>query len=144
MGVNRVSQATRATAQRDERYVIGADDGTLSGHADVVRVSDRAYSDLRERFRLVANGGGVFSPTEPLPRLPVDLARIARTELLVLDETTTLREFTRELRWNQAYDRLARVPNSTQTCRLASDETGGGLARTPRSDPASTTDDNDV
>ena len=35
-----------------------------------------------------------------------DFAEIARTELLVLDKTTTLRDFTREVRWNQAYRRL--------------------------------------
>jgi L-arabinose isomerase len=36
-----------------------------------------------------------------------DFADIARTELLVIDEETTLREFTKEVRWNQAYYRLA-------------------------------------
>jgi L-arabinose isomerase len=36
-----------------------------------------------------------------------DFAEIARTELLVIDEHTTLREFTKEVRWNQAYYRLA-------------------------------------
>jgi L-arabinose isomerase len=36
-----------------------------------------------------------------------DFADIARTELLVIDEGTTLRDFTREVRWNQAYYRLA-------------------------------------
>ncbi|TFC43160.1 L-arabinose isomerase [Cryobacterium shii] len=36
-----------------------------------------------------------------------DFAEIARTELLVIDKTTTLRDFTREVRWNQAYYRLA-------------------------------------
>jgi L-arabinose isomerase len=36
-----------------------------------------------------------------------DFAEIARTELLVIDENTTLREFTKEVRWNQAYYRLA-------------------------------------
>jgi L-ribulokinase len=40
-GVNRVSPATPNT-QRDERYVIGVDYGTLSGRAVVVRVSDGA------------------------------------------------------------------------------------------------------
>jgi L-arabinose isomerase len=34
-------------------------------------------------------------------------AEIARTELLVIDEDTTLRGFQKELRWNQAYWRLA-------------------------------------
>jgi L-arabinose isomerase len=37
----------------------------------------------------------------------VDLARIAGTELLVIDEATTTRGFAAELRWNQAYYRLA-------------------------------------
>jgi len=36
-----------------------------------------------------------------------DFAEIARTELLVIDEETTTRSFARELRWNQAYYRLA-------------------------------------
>jgi L-ribulokinase len=40
-GVNRVSPAT-PNAQRNERYVIGVDYGTLSGRAVVVRVSDGA------------------------------------------------------------------------------------------------------
>ncbi|MEB0002815.1 hypothetical protein QN357_07705 [Cryobacterium sp. RTC2.1] len=38
---------------------------------------------------------------------PHDFAAIARTELLVTDKTTTLRDFTRSVRWNQAYYRLA-------------------------------------
>ncbi|HEV7566790.1 MAG TPA: L-arabinose isomerase [Microbacteriaceae bacterium] len=105
-----------------------------------------ALSDMRERFRLIANVVDVVPPTEPLPKLPVgravwkprpdfptsaaawltaggahhtvmstalgveafeDFAEIARTELLVIDESTTLREFTKEVRWNQAYHRLA-------------------------------------
>ncbi len=37
-----------------------------------------------------------------------DFARIAGTELLVIDETTTPQQFAKELRWNQAYYRLAR------------------------------------
>ncbi|MFF5973122.1 L-arabinose isomerase [Streptomyces sp. NPDC012769] len=36
-----------------------------------------------------------------------DLAEMLRTELAVIDEETTIRRFTRELRWNQAYHRLA-------------------------------------
>lgn len=105
-----------------------------------------ALSDMRERFRLVANVVDVVPPSEPLPNLPVgravwkprpdfptsaaawltaggahhtvmstaigvevfeDFADIARTELLVIDESTTLREFSKEVRWNQAYQRLA-------------------------------------
>jgi L-arabinose isomerase len=37
-----------------------------------------------------------------------DYARIAGTELLIIDETTTARAFENELRWNAAYYRLAR------------------------------------
>lgn len=36
-----------------------------------------------------------------------DFADIARTELLVIDGSTTTRGFAREVRWNQAYHRLA-------------------------------------
>ena len=36
-----------------------------------------------------------------------DLAEILRTELAHIDHDTTPRQFQRELRWNQAYYRLA-------------------------------------
>jgi L-arabinose isomerase len=36
-----------------------------------------------------------------------DFAEIVRTELLVIDESTRLRDFRNEIRWNQAYFRLA-------------------------------------
>ena len=36
-----------------------------------------------------------------------DFAEIARTELLVIDEATTRRGFPDQVRWNQAYYRLA-------------------------------------
>jgi len=36
-----------------------------------------------------------------------DLADILGTELLVIDADTTIRQFTKEIRWNQAYHRLA-------------------------------------
>jgi L-arabinose isomerase len=114
---------------------------TDAGNAVVV-----AMSDMRDRFRLVANAVEVVPLPEPLPHLPVaravwkpapdfatsaaawltagaahhtvmstalgveaftDFAEIARTELLVIDENTTLRDFTREVRWNAAYYRLA-------------------------------------
>jgi L-arabinose isomerase len=127
----------------------------IGGKADPVRLVFTAdpgeavvvaLSDMRERFRLVANVVDVVPPTEPLPKLPVgravwkprpdfptsagawltaggahhtvmstaigmevfqDFAEIARTELLIIDENTTLRDFDREVRWNQAYYRLA-------------------------------------
>jgi L-arabinose isomerase len=37
----------------------------------------------------------------------IDLAEILRTELVVIDEHTTARSFANELRWSQAYFRLA-------------------------------------
>ena len=104
-----------------------------------------AMSDMRDRFRLVANVvENVVAPD--LPKLPVgravwkpqpdfatsaacwlaagaahhtvmttavgievfrDFAEIAKTELVVIDEQTTVRDFQHELRWNQAYYRLA-------------------------------------
>lgn len=104
-----------------------------------------AMSDMRDRFRLVANVvENVDAPD--LPKLPVgravwkpapdfatsaacwlaagaahhtvmttavgidvfrDFADIAATELVVIDDDTTVRGFQRELRWNQAYYRLA-------------------------------------
>jgi L-arabinose isomerase len=36
-----------------------------------------------------------------------DFARIADVELLTIDESTTLHGFENEVRWNQAYYRLA-------------------------------------
>lgn len=105
-----------------------------------------ALSDMRDRFRLVANVVEVVELPHPLPKLPVaralwkpepdfatsaaawltagaahhtvmstaigldvfeDFAEIAKSELVVIDRHTTLREFSRELRWNQAYYRLA-------------------------------------
>jgi L-arabinose isomerase len=105
-----------------------------------------AMSDMRDRFRLVANVVEVVDLPAPLPHLPVaravwkpapdfatsttawltagaahhtvmstalgvdafdDFAQMAASELLVIDEHTTVREFTREVRWNQAYYRLA-------------------------------------
>jgi L-arabinose isomerase len=114
---------------------------TDAGDAVVV-----AMSDMRDRFRLVANAVEVVPLPHPLPKLPVaravwkpapdfatsasawltagaahhtvmstalgvdafrDFADIAQTELLVIDNDTTLREFTKEVHWNQAYYRLA-------------------------------------
>ncbi len=126
----------------------------IGGKADPVRLvftADAgpalvvAMSDVRDRFRLVANVVENITPPD-LPKLPVgravwrpapdfatsaacwlaagaahhtvmttavgidvfrDFAEIAGIELLEIDEATTVRGFTRELRWNQAYYRLA-------------------------------------
>jgi len=106
-----------------------------------------ALSDVRDRFRLVANVVEVVEPSAPLPKLPVgravwkpapdfttsatawleagaahhtvmstavgvevfeDFARMLRTELLVIDETTTLRSVRRDLQSNATYYRLSR------------------------------------
>jgi len=105
-----------------------------------------ALSDMRDRFRMVANVVELVAPDEPLPRLPVgravwrpapdfptsatawlqagaahhtamstavgleafqDFARMAGVELLIIDESTTVRAFESELRANAAYYRLA-------------------------------------
>ncbi|SEB41813.1 L-arabinose isomerase [Paramicrobacterium humi] len=105
-----------------------------------------AMSDMRDRFRLVANAVEVVDPLEDLPNLPVgravwkpapdfttsttawltagaahhtvmstaigvdvfrDFAEIAGTELLVIDEGTTVEGFKNQVRWNNAYYRLA-------------------------------------
>jgi L-arabinose isomerase len=36
-----------------------------------------------------------------------DLATMLRTELLTIDASTEIRQFQKEIRWNQAYYRLA-------------------------------------
>jgi L-arabinose isomerase len=126
----------------------------IGGKADPVRLVFTAdpgpavvvaMSDMRDRFRLVANVVENV-PAPDLPNLPVgravwrpqpdfatsaacwliagaahhtvmttavgidvfrDFAEIAGTELVVIDEHTTVRGFQNELRWNQAYHRLA-------------------------------------
>jgi L-arabinose isomerase len=119
------------------RLVFTAD----SGPAVVV-----ALSDMRDRFRLVANVVENVPLDAPMPKLPVgravwkpapdfatsaaawltagaahhtvmstavgvdvfeDFAEIAQTELLTIDEGTTLKQFKKELAWNAAYYRLA-------------------------------------
>ncbi|MBO0707871.1 MAG: L-arabinose isomerase, partial [Candidatus Dormibacteraeota bacterium] len=75
----------------------------------------RALWEPRPDFRTAAEAwllaGGphhtAFSTAlgmEPLE----DFAEMAGTELLVIDESTRLRDFKKELRWNQAYYHLAR------------------------------------
>ena len=105
-----------------------------------------AMTDMRERFRLIANVVEVVPPDEPIPNLPVaravwrpqpdlatsaaawltagaahhtamstqvgieaftDFAEMTGIELLTIDQETTLPGFVKELRWNQAYYRLA-------------------------------------
>ncbi|WP_166983196.1 L-arabinose isomerase [Paramicrobacterium fandaimingii] len=105
-----------------------------------------SMSDMRERFRLVANVVDVVEPDAELPKLPVacavwepkpsfaksascwltaggahhtvmttalhlevfeDFAEIAQMELAVIDDDTTTRGFTNELRLGQVYYRMA-------------------------------------
>ena len=128
----------------------------IGGRADPVRLvftADprpgvvAALTDVRDRFRLVANAVEVVEPSAPLPNLPVgravwkpapdfrtsatawltagaahhtvmstalgieafeDYARMAGTELLIIDETTTLRDMEQRITANAAYYRLAR------------------------------------
>ena len=144
-----VSPSLTTARPRLEVHALG-----IGGKADPVRLVFTAdpgpalvvaMSDIRDRFRLVANVvQNVDAPD--LPNLPVgravwkpapdfatsascwliagaahhtvmttavgvevfrDFAEIAGTELLVIDEATTVRGFQQELRWNAAYYRLA-------------------------------------
>lgn len=144
-----VSPSLSSTKPRLEVHALG-----IGGKDDPVRLVFTAdpgpalvvaMSDMRDRFRLVANV--VENVTAPdLPNLPVgraiwkpqpdfatsagcwlaagaahhtvmttavgievfrDFAEIAKTELVVIDNDTTVRGFQSELRWNQAYYRLA-------------------------------------
>lgn len=105
-----------------------------------------ALSDMRERFRLVANVVENVPLPAPMPNLPVghavwkaspdfrtatsawlcaggahhtvmsnqldvavyqDFAHMTGVEMLTIDESTTLVEFEREMKWNAAYYRLS-------------------------------------
>jgi L-arabinose isomerase len=129
----------------------------IGGKADPVRLVFTAdpgpavvvsLSDMRDRFRLVANVVENVAQPSAMPRLPVgravwkpapefrtsatswlmagaahhtvmstqlgmdilrDFARMSRIELLVIDTSTTVESFERELRWNAAYYRLAQA-----------------------------------
>ncbi len=146
-----VSPSLTSAKPRLEIHPLG-----IGGKADPVRLvfdADAgpavvvALSDVRDRFRLVANAVDVVAPPEPLPNLPVgravwrprpdfttsatawltagaahhtvmstalgtdvwvEFARMTGTEILVIDEGTTVARFEREVRWNAAYHRLAR------------------------------------
>ncbi|WP_085371385.1 L-arabinose isomerase [Leifsonia sp. NCR5] len=140
--------STKATLEVHPLGIGGKDDPVrLVFTADPGPAVVVALSDMRDRFRLVANVVEVVEPTAPLPHLPVgravwkpapdfttsatawleagaahhtvmstavglqafeDFAKMAETELLIIDEQTTLRGFTESLRWNAAYYRLAR------------------------------------
>jgi L-arabinose isomerase len=127
----------------------------IGGKADPVRLVFTAdpgpavvvaLSDMRDRFRLVANAVENVAMPHAMPNLPVgravwkpspdfrtsatswlmagaahhtvmstqlstdvlrDFARMSRIELLLIDQSTTVDSFERELRWNAAYYRLA-------------------------------------
>jgi len=144
-----VSPSLTTSRPRLEVHPLG-----IGGKADPVRLvftADAgpavvvALSDMRDRFRLVANVVDNIAAPD-LPKLPVgravwkprpdfptsatcwltagaahhtvmttavgvdvfrDFADMTATELLVIDESTTVGGFRDELRWNQAYFRLA-------------------------------------
>ena len=151
LGAHMLEVAPSLTAKRPrlEVHPLG-----IGGKADPVRLVFTAdpgpalvvaMSDVRDRFRLVANVVQNVTPPD-LPKLPVgravwkpapdfatsaacwlsagaahhtvmttavglevfrDFATMAGIELLEIDESTTLRGFQRELRWNHAYYKLA-------------------------------------
>ena len=76
----------------------------------VARAVWRPAPDLRTSTEAWLTAGGphhtVLSTALTTEHL-WDLAEMSRTELVVIDESTTIRRFIQELRWNQAYYRLA-------------------------------------
>ncbi len=76
----------------------------------VARAVWRPAPDLRTSTEAWLTAGGphhtVLSTALTTEHL-WDLAEMSRTELVVIDESTTIRRFIQELRWNQAYHRLA-------------------------------------
>jgi L-arabinose isomerase len=76
----------------------------------VARAVWRPAPDLRTSTEAWLTAGGphhtVLSSAIGTEELD-DLAEMIGTELVVIDAGTTMRQFTRELRWNQAYHRLA-------------------------------------
>jgi L-arabinose isomerase len=77
----------------------------------VARAVWRPLPDLRTSTEAWLTAGGphhtVLSAAVGAEVLE-DLAEMAGVELLTIDAGTTLRQFTKEIRWNQAYHRLAR------------------------------------
>ena len=59
--------------------------------------------NVREYLSTFTSGAAHLSASD----IQHDFAEMARTELLVIDAGTTVRRFHDELRWNQAYFRLA-------------------------------------
>lgn len=87
--------ATRRAGVRDVAQRAGVSTQTVS------RVL-KGYPHIREETRARVS--------EAIAALDVvfrDFAEISRTELVVIDEHTTVRGFQQELRWNQAYYRLS-------------------------------------
>ncbi|MFD0319068.1 L-arabinose isomerase [Streptomyces flavalbus] len=76
----------------------------------VARAVWRPLPDLRTSTESWLTAGGphhtVLSTALTAEHLD-DLAEMLKVELALIDETTTFRRFHRELRWNQAYHRLA-------------------------------------
>ncbi|MGW5350206.1 L-arabinose isomerase [Streptomyces sp. NPDC004031] len=77
----------------------------------VARAVWRPEPDLRTSTEAWLTAGGphhTVLSTAIGPEELADLADILATELLLIDADTSLRRFTQEIRWNQAYFRLAR------------------------------------
>jgi len=78
----------------------------------VARALWRPHPDLMTAAEawLLAGGPHHTVYTQALPIEPLeDLAEMVGAELLVIDESTRISEFKKELRWNQAYYRLAQA-----------------------------------
>jgi L-arabinose isomerase len=78
----------------------------------VARVLWKPRPDLKTSAEcwLLAGGPHHTAYTQALPVEPLeDFAEMMGVELLTIDESTRASDFRKELRWNQAYYRLARA-----------------------------------
>jgi L-arabinose isomerase len=81
-------------------------------HLPVARAVWQPHPDLRTSTEAWLTAGGphhtVLTTALTTDHLD-DLAEMLAVELVTIDNDTTIRRFTRELRWNQAYHRLAQT-----------------------------------
>lgn len=112
LGVNRrkTDATTRTIPVRRQRDP-GHRAGCTAAQTPLARAVWRPEPDLRTSTKAWLTAGGphhtVLSTALTSERL-WDLAEMTRVERALIDADTTSRRFTQELRWNQAYHRLAK------------------------------------
>jgi len=75
----------------------------LRGFGGVVWSSEPDFSTSAAAWLTAGAGHRTVMSTAVGIEVFHDFAEMARTELFVIDKTTTLRDFFLEVRWNQAY-----------------------------------------